>query len=102
VTRVDASFVGETWFHPVQEQRLPNLFTYFGFGQGEFSKMSRDAYTTVNARMTLQAERWGVTAWSRNLLDEDYLAEIIRARVRRIVHPRRAGRTYGLEVNYRF
>jgi iron complex outermembrane recepter protein len=103
VTRVDASFVGETWFHPVQEQRLPNLFTYFGFGQGEFSKMSRDAYTTVNARMTLQAERWGVTAWSRNLLDEDYLAEIIPAPEfgGSFIHDAQ-GRTYGLEVNYRF
>jgi iron complex outermembrane receptor protein len=103
VTRVDASFVGETWFHPVQEQRLPNLFTYFGFGQGEFSKMSRDAYTTVNARMTLKAERWGVTAWSRNLLDEEYLAEIIPAPEfgGSFIHDA-PGRSYGLDLNYRF
>lgn len=59
---------------------MPNLFTWFGFGKCESSsKMGRDAYTTLNARMTLQAERWGVTAWSRNLLDEEYLAEIIPA-----------------------
>jgi hypothetical protein len=25
VARVDASFVGETWFHPVQDEMLPNL-----------------------------------------------------------------------------
>ena len=40
-------FVGETWFHPVQGERLPNLFTGFGFGQGEFSKQKRDPYTRV-------------------------------------------------------
>jgi iron complex outermembrane recepter protein len=103
VTRVDASFLGETWFHPVQEQRLPNLFTYFGFGQGEFSKMSRDAYATVNARLTLQSDRWGVTAWSRNLLDEEYLAEIIPAPEfgGSFIHDA-PGRSYGLELRYQF
>jgi iron complex outermembrane receptor protein len=103
VTRVDASFVGETWFHPVQEQRLPNLFTYFGFGQGEFSKMSRDAYTTVNARMTLQAERWAVTAWGRNIFDEEYLAEIIPAPEfgGSFIHDA-PGSSYGLDLSYRF
>jgi iron complex outermembrane receptor protein len=103
VTRIDGSFVGETWFHPVQEQRLPNLFTYFGFGQGEFSKMSRDAYATMNARMTLQGEQWGVTAWGRNVLDEDYLAEIIPAPEfgGSFIHDA-PGSSYGLEVNFKF
>jgi len=103
VTRIDGSFVGETWFHPVQEQRLPNLFTYFGFGQGEFSKMSRDAYATMNARVTLQGEQWGVTAWGRNILDEEYLAEIIPAPEfgGSFIHDA-PGSSYGLEVNYKF
>ena len=43
VTRLDGRFVGETWFHPVQDEAVPNLFTGFGFGQGEFSKQNRDA-----------------------------------------------------------
>ena len=37
LTRLDATFVGETWFHPVQEERLPNLFTAFGFGVSSIS-----------------------------------------------------------------
>jgi iron complex outermembrane recepter protein len=103
VARLDGSFVGETWFHPVQEQRLPNLFGYFGFGQGEFSKQVRDPYAIVNARLTLQGENWGVTAWGRNIADEDYLAEIIPAPEfgGSFVHDA-PGDSYGLEVNYRF
>ena len=40
MTRLDASFVGETWFHPVQGERLPNSVHRVQplFGQGEFSK----------------------------------------------------------------
>ena len=103
ITRIDASFVGETWFHPVQENRLPNLFGYFGFGQGEFSKMKRDPYAALNARMTLQAEKWGVTAWGRNVLDEEYLAEIIPAPEfgGSFIHDA-PGLSYGLDVNFKF
>jgi iron complex outermembrane recepter protein len=103
VARLDASFVGETWFHPVQDERLPNLFTGFGFGQGEFSKMKRDPYAIVNARLTLQADRWGVTAWGRNVGDEEYLAEIIPAPEfgASFIHDA-PGDSYGLELTFRF
>jgi iron complex outermembrane recepter protein len=103
VARLDASFVGETWFHPVQDERLPNLFTGFGFGQGEFSQMKRDPYAVVNARLTLQGDRWGVTAWGRNIADEEYLAEIIPAPEfgGAFIHDAQ-GSSYGLDVNFRF
>ena len=103
IARFDGSFVGETWFHPVQEDRLPNLFGYFGFGQGEFSKQVRDPYAVFNARLTLQGDSWGVTAWGRNVGDEDYLAEIIPAPEfgGSFVHDA-PGDSYGLELNYRF
>jgi iron complex outermembrane receptor protein len=103
LTRLDATFVGETWFHPVQEERLPNLFTGFGFGQGEFSKMKRDPYAVLNLRVSLQGERWGVTAWGRNIADEEYLAEIIPAPEfgGSFIHDA-PGDSYGLDVNFRF
>lgn len=103
LARVDASFVGETWFHPVQDNRLPNLFTGFGFGQGEFSKQKRDAYSVLNARLTLQKDNWGVTAWGRNLTDEEYLAEVIPAPEfgGSFIHNGQ-GSAYGLDVNFRF
>jgi iron complex outermembrane receptor protein len=103
VGRLDASFVGETWFHPVQDERLPNLFTGFGFGQGEFSKMKRDPYNTINARLTFQSDSWGVTAWGRNITDEKYLAEIIPAPEfgGSFIHDA-PGASYGVEVTLKF
>jgi iron complex outermembrane receptor protein len=103
IARIDASFVGETWFHPVQDEKLPNLFTAFGFGQGEFSKQVRDPYALVNLRLTVQSESWGVTAWGRNITDENYLAEIIPAPEfgGSFVHDA-PGAAYGVEVNFRF
>ena len=103
IARIDASFVGETWFHPVQDEKLPNLFTGFGFGQGEFSKQVRDPYALVNLRLTVQSESWGVTAWGRNLADQSYLAEIIPAPEfgGAFVHDA-PGAAYGVEVNFRF
>ncbi|HEX7374047.1 MAG TPA: TonB-dependent receptor [Steroidobacteraceae bacterium] len=103
LARLDASFVGETWFHPVQKDRVPNLFGYFGFGQGEFSKMSRDPYNTLNARLGVAGEKWGVTAWGHNITDEKYLAEIIPAPEfgGAFIHDA-PGASYGVEVNFKF
>jgi len=103
VTRLDASFVGETWFHPVQKERLPNLFTGFGFGEGEFSKMKRDPYSVLNLRIGLQGERWSVTAWGRNIADEEYLEEIIPAPEfgGSFIH-NAPGDSYGVDLDYRF
>ncbi len=103
VARVDSSFVGETRFHPVQDELVPNLFTGAGFGQGDFSKQKRDAYAVVNARIGLAGERWGVTAWGRNLSDEKYLQEIISAPEfgGSFIHDS-PGSSYGLDVSYSF
>jgi iron complex outermembrane receptor protein len=101
--RVDASFVGQTWFHPVQKQRLPNLFTYFQFGQGTFDKMSRDAYSSVNARVGMSNGKLGVTAWGRNITDEKYLQEIIPAPEfgGSFIHDS-PGASYGIDFTYSF
>ncbi len=77
--RLDGSFVGETWFSTVQANLVPNLFTYFGFGQGEFSKQKRDSFSLMNARLGVSNGTWSVTAWGRNITDENYLAEVIPA-----------------------
>ena len=102
-TRLDGTFVGDTWFHPVQDELVPNLFTGFGFGQGEFSRQMRDAYATLNARVGLGGERWTVTAWGRNVTDEDYLQEIIPAPEfgGSFIHDS-PGSSYGLDVSYSF
>ncbi len=101
VARVDASFVGDTSFHPVQGELVPNLFTGFGFGQGELSNQQRDSYEVVNARVGLAGERWGVTAWIRNLGDKEYLQEIIAAPEfgGSFIHDS-PGRSYGVDLSY--
>jgi len=103
IARVDSSFVGETWFHPVQSETVPNLPTAFGFGQGNYSKQKRDPYQVINARLTLRGDRWSATAWGRNIADEDYLQEVIVAPEfgGAFIHDS-PGSSYGLDVSYSF
>ena len=87
--RVDAQFIGDTWFHTVQKGQVPTIFMplfELGFGTGagalgigEFSNAQRDAYTTVNLRTGLEGEHWSIVAFAANLTDEKYLEEIIPA-----------------------
>lgn len=102
VARVDGTFVGKTWFHPVQKNQVPNLFGLFaGFGQGDFSKMKRDAYEVFNARLGVAGERWSATAWVRNFTDKNYLAEVIPAPEfgGSFIHDA-PGRSWGIDVSY--
>lgn len=103
VGRIDGSAVGETWFHPVQEETVPNLFGFFGFGQGTFDRLKRDAFFVANVRAGVQSDRWGVTAWSRNVTDEKYHAEVIPAPEfgGAFIHDAQ-GRSYGIDLSYRF
>ncbi len=78
--RLDWARVGETWFGTVQGEQLPNQFTPIGFGEGDFSVTKRSPYDLVNLRATLNVnERWSVSAWGRNVTDEEYLEEVIPA-----------------------
>jgi iron complex outermembrane receptor protein len=79
VASLDASMVGDTWFHAVQGQFRPTLFTGFGFGPGEYTVAQRDAYTIINGRIGVQAENWSVVAFARNFFDEEYVEEVIPA-----------------------
>jgi iron complex outermembrane recepter protein len=63
IARLDASFTGETWFSAVQED---SVVTEFGV-PGDYSKTSRDAFTVVNARLGISADKWQVTAWAIGL-----------------------------------
>lgn len=87
--RVDAQFVGPTWFHTVQEGDRPTIFMplfELGFGAGagglgtaNYSNARRDAYTLVNARLGFAYESWSITAYVDNLTNEKYLEEVIPA-----------------------
>jgi iron complex outermembrane receptor protein len=111
--RVDAQFVGETWFHTVQEGQRPTIFMplfELGFGAGagafgtaEYSVAKRDTYSTVNLRIGLEGDNWTVTAFAINLTDEKYLEEVIPAPEfgGSFDHPN-SRRRIGLEVGFSF
>lgn len=111
--RVDAQFVGKTWFHTVQEGVRPTIFMplfELGFGEGagalgiaDFSNARRDAYATVDVRAGIQGQNWTLTGFVSNLTDEDYLEEVIPAPEfgGSFNHPG-SRRRYGVEVSFRF
>ena len=103
VARLDTTFIGKTWFSPVQNNRLPNFFTGLGFGEGDFSKQYRKPYETFDARLGLESDQWSVTAWSHNLTNKKYLEEIIPSPEfgGSFIHDS-YGRSYGLSLAYRF
>ncbi len=112
IGRLDLEYVGETWFHTVQDNTTINAFTDlsdiygvpgFGFGRSEYSQTKRDSYTTTNLRLGFQGAKWSVIAWSRNLLDEDYLEEVIPAPEfgGSFIHDSR-GRVSGVDFTYNF
>lgn len=105
VVRLDYQKVGETWFHTVQDNQQPAIWTaLLGFPvASDMSQTSRDPYDLLDLRVSLHGNQWSVTAWGRNVTDEEYLAEIIPA-------PEFGGSflheapeaAYGLDFTYRF
>jgi iron complex outermembrane receptor protein len=111
-TRIDYQYVGETHFHTLQGEETPTIWDFFGtLGGGvppgphsqNFSNAQRDAYSTVNARISIEGEMWTVALWGKNLTDEAYLQEVIPAPEfgGSFVHPS-ALRSYGLELSMSF
>ena len=99
VGRVDANSIGKTWFSAVQDNSVQAVFGV----PADYSKTSRDAFTLLNARLGFSSNHWDVIAWSRNLADKKYLAEVIPAPEfgGSFIH-QGLGRSVGVDVNYRF
>ena len=105
VLRVDYMEVGETWFHTVQDDQGPSVWTaLLGFPvASDMSLAKRDSYELVDVRASLIGEKLSIILWGRNVADENYLAEVIPA-------PEFGGSfiheapyaTYGLDVRYNF
>ena len=105
VLRVDYMEVGETWFHTVQDDQGPSVWTaLLGFPvASDMSLAKRDSYELVDVRASLIGEKLSIILWGRNVADENYLAEVIPA-------PEFGGSfiheapyaTYGLDIRYNF
>lgn len=116
VGRVDARFVGATWFHTVQEGQRPTIFMpLFGIspvtgvfdnpdlGIADYSGAQRDSYHTIDARLGLQADSWSITAYATNLTNQRILEEVIPAPEfgGTFDHPG-AMRRFGVELGFKF
>ena len=115
LTRLDYEYVGETWFHTVQNNDTQNAFTDltnypgaendpgFGFGTSNYDTAKRDDYWKMNLRAGIAGENWSIMAWSQNVTDEDYLEEVIPAPEfgGSFIH-NTAGRVSGVDFTYSF
>ena len=77
--RADWNKMGETWWEP-------------------FNRTSRDPVDLIDLRIGLDADKWSVTAWSKNLTDELYNQEYSPGNFLFKALPRR----YGVEFMYKF
>jgi iron complex outermembrane receptor protein len=113
IARLDVRWVGETWFHTVQEGLRPTIFMPLfdlGFGEGaaalgiaEYSNARRDEFSIVDLRIGIGGDNWTLTGFAMNLTDEKYLEEAIPAPEFGGVfsHPG-TQRRYGVELSFRY
>lgn len=89
VLRADYRLTGPTWFHSVQDQVKPTLFSGLlpisalalpGFvGDADYSITRRDAYGIVNLRVGVEGDNWTLTAFANNAFDKKFVNEVIPA-----------------------
>ncbi|WP_235927641.1 TonB-dependent receptor [Sandarakinorhabdus rubra] len=87
--RADYRLTGPTWFHSVQNQEKPTLFSGLlpisalqlpGFvGNARYDVTRRDAFGIVNLRAGIEGKNWTATVFANNLFDKLWLNEVIPA-----------------------
>ncbi|MDJ0642180.1 MAG: TonB-dependent receptor [Erythrobacter sp.] len=89
VMRADYRITGPTWFHTVQNNTSPTLFSGLlpgsalalpaFVGDADYSITQREAFGVLDLRFGLEGENWNLTAFADNLLNREYLNEVIPA-----------------------
>ena len=89
VMRADYRITGPTWFHTVQDDTSPTLFSGLlpgsalmlpsFVGDADYSITEREAFGVLDLRVGLEGESWRITAFADNLLNRKYLNEVIPA-----------------------
>jgi iron complex outermembrane recepter protein len=87
--RADYRLTGPTWFHSVQNQTRPSLFSGLlpisalalpGFvGDAKYDVAQRDTFGVLNLRAGFQSDRYSLMFFAENLTDKKYIAEAIPA-----------------------
>ena len=116
LARLEYAYQGDISYHVVQGSDLdvPKSYDFeglpyevpamlFGGIATSYSKTKVDGYGITNLRVGIGGENWRVTAFARNLFDEEYIAEVIMAPEfgGAFVTPG-AYRTAGVEVQWDF
>ena len=89
VTRADYRITGPTWFHTLQDDPNPTLFSGLlpgsalalpaFVGDADYSVAQRDSFGVMDLRVGLESDRWSIIAYAENLFNEKYLNEVITA-----------------------
>lgn len=87
--RADYRLTGPTWFHSVQNQEKPTLFSGLlpisalalpaVVGNARYDVTRRDPFGIVNLRAGIEGKNWQVSVFANNLLDKLWLNEVIPA-----------------------
>ena len=89
VMRADYRITGPTWFHSMQNNTTPTLFSGLlpgsalalpaFVGDADYAITQREAFAVLDLRLGFEGENWTITAFADNLLDRKYLNEVIPA-----------------------
>ena len=89
IVRADYRITGPTWFHTVQDNTSPTLFSGLlpdsalmlpaFVGDADYSITEREAFGVLDLRVGLEGENWNLTAFADNLLNREFLNEVIPA-----------------------
>lgn len=113
VLRADYRITGPTWFHTVQNQTRPTLFSGLlpgsalalpaFVGDGKFDVARRKAFGVLDLRAGIEGEKWKLSVFADNLLDKKYVNEVITAVEfgGSFISPG-ARRLIGVEAGYKF
>ncbi len=116
IARGDYRITGPTWFHTVQDQERPTLFSGLlplpkpgglvlpaVVGNARYGIARRDSYGVFNGRIGVEGESWKLSVFAENLFDKKYINEAIPAIEfgGSFISPG-ARRIIGVEAGYKF
>ncbi|WP_324260199.1 TonB-dependent receptor [Altererythrobacter sp. H2] len=113
VVRADYRLTGPTWFHSVQDEVRPTVFSgllpisNLGLpafvGDADLSVAQRDTFGVLNVRAGIEAGNFSAFVFADNALNENYLSEVITAVEfgGSFISPG-ARRLVGVELGYKF
>lgn len=89
VGRADYRITGPTWFHTLQDDPNPTLFSGLlpisalalpaFVGDADYSVARRDTFGVFDLRIGVETDRWSLFGYAENLFNKKYLNEVITA-----------------------